>query len=110
LEPLSQKIVRLAHGEGLPNLLPPIAPGSLLLLESVVSEPDLNQEKKLTGWQRPIYVHRSRGRIACGYLEAAGSRLALVGGGAAVHVLLPARSYSSLERVGGIVVPLPDRP
>lgn len=110
LEPLSDKIVRLAHGESLPNLYPPIGPGSLLLLESVGSERDLHQEKKLAGWQRPIYVHRSHGRIACGYLDAAGDRLALVGGGAAVHVSLPARSYSSLERVVGVVVPLRESP
>lgn len=104
LEPLKEMVVRLARGVALPNLHPPIGPGSLLLLEPLGFQPDLHRENKQTGWHRPIYVHRSRGRIICGYLEAAGNGLALVGGDAKVHVSLAAGSW--LERVAGVVVPL----
>jgi hypothetical protein len=106
LELLNERIIRLAEGIPLAGVTPPIGPGSFLLLEPLDHHPNLSQERKRLGWQRPLYVSRRGGRVVCGYLEIAGSRLVLAGGGTMEPVIVTDRTLSSLERVIGVAVPV----
>jgi hypothetical protein len=107
LQQWEDKIVRLAQGAQIAGIDPSLKPGSLLVLDEILSVPDTRGEKAKFGWARPIYVFRTGLEIACGILEWDGDHFALLSGtNGAVKASFGRENLSQLSRVVGIAVPV----
>lgn len=104
----SDRIVRLGGSDTLQGVDPPILPGSWMLLEKTANEPDLNAQRKLSGWSRSIYVWQRGMEIICGYLEGQDKGYAIVSGpyDRIGRVSFRKEDLSRVRRVAGVAVPV----
>jgi hypothetical protein len=101
-----KRIIRFPRGSAVPGVDPPISPGSLMVLDTVPTVPDIRNESRKTGWSRPIYSLRKGLEIVCGHLEQDGDQYALLSNalGSALPVRFGRDELHRLNRVSGIAV------
>ena len=102
-----ERIIRLAEGCEINGLEPPIAPGSWVLVEDPPGSPDLNRERSVSGWSRPLYTIRQGVKQVLGYLVRDGNQCALLSAtGGEAAIVLGADDSASLRRVAGVAIPV----
>lgn len=104
---LDERVVRLPRGIAIQGIDPPIAPGSLALLEKILGTPD-TQSKTTTGWGRRVYALRRGSDLLCGYLDRDGSQYVLLvdAHGSPPTVMLHEAELHQLNYVSGVAVPV----
>ena len=107
LHSLEKRIVRLPEGIGIQSLDPPIAAGSLLVLEKTLEIPDLQRDTR-AGWGRRVYALRRGKDLVVGYLDRDGTHYVLIAGvrGNGAIVPLHQEELHQLSSVSGIAVPV----
>lgn len=109
LSALQDCIVRLSEGVHIKGLSPPLAPGSVLLLDtpSTVKEPSESRPNKGKGWSRPLYALQRGGQVVCGYLRIERERWELIPDlQHAGPISLVGREVEQLRRVCGAIIPM----
>lgn len=102
------RIVRVADTSAPPGLNPPLAAGSLLLLEDQPTTPDPFLDGRGHGWSRPLYALRRGADLIFGPLERDGAHLALLfcKGSSETSILLEPHELPQLRRASGIAIPV----
>jgi hypothetical protein len=108
LQSLDERIVRLPQGSTIRGIDPPIASGSLVSLEEIVGDPDIQSDTTKTGWSRPIYSLRRGADLLCGHLDRNDTRYVLLGGsrGAGEPISIHQDEMRQLRSITGIAVPV----
>jgi hypothetical protein len=60
--------------------VPPISPGSLILLEEIPGAPEIQSDATKTGWSSRVYALRRGADLLCGYLDRNDNRYVLLAG------------------------------
>jgi hypothetical protein len=107
LRSLDERVVRLPEGLVIQGIDPPIAAGSMLLLEKTSDIPNIRRDAR-TGWGRHVYALRRDTDLLCGYLDRDGTRYVLLtgAGGGAMTVPLRQEEVHQLSSVSGVAVPV----
>ena len=102
------RVMRLAEESTISGLNPSIGAGSWVLLEKSSTIPDIPNDRRKTGWSRPIYVLQRGLRAFCGFLERDGDQFAVSSGTRSdeVKTTFRADEFALLSRVAGIAVPV----
>ena len=103
------KMLRLSDGISVRGLDPRIGPGSWLLLENMGTVPAAEDERRRSGWSRPLYALKRGLQFYCGYLEQDGDKFALVSGPAGDDDMQASFDWNelpALTRIAGIAVPI----
>jgi hypothetical protein len=106
LQSVEERIVRLPVGIAIQGLDPPIAAGSLLLLDKTTSMPDIQSNH--TGWGRRLYALRRGADLLCGYLDRHGDQYVLFFGshGTGEAIAVHQDELDRLSYVSGVAVPV----
>ena len=104
---IDERIVRLPEGVVIQGLEPPIAAGSLLLLDEASGIATLPTDAT-TGWGRNLFAIRRGGDFLCGYLERDSDRYVLFAGATGTRAPVPLHQdeLRHLNRVSGVAVPV----
>lgn len=107
LRSLDKRVIRLSEGIAIQGIDPPIAAGSMLLLEKTSGIPDTLKDAR-TGWGRRVHVLRRGSDLLCGYLDRDGTRYVLLTGvgDGTVTVSLQQEDFHQLSSVSGVAVPV----
>jgi hypothetical protein len=107
LRSLDERIVRLPESIALQGLDPPIAAGSLLLLEKTLEIPDIQRDMR-AGWGRRVYALYRGTDLVFGYLDRDGNQYVLLGGAKGDGIIVPLRQEElhQLSSVSGVAVPV----
>jgi hypothetical protein len=102
------RIVRLGETSAVGGLDPAIGPGSWMLLEKIPKIPDTRNDKRKSGWSRPLYILRRGVQTLCGYLERDADQYALLSNSFSgeVKTAFGRDELPSLSRVAGVAVPV----
>ena len=107
LHSLEKRIVRLPEAIAVQGLDPPIAAGSLLLLEKTLEIPEIQREMR-TGWGRRIYALHRGSDLVFGYLDRDGTHYVLFAGVRASGAVVPLQKEElhQLSAVSGFAIPV----
>ena len=107
LQSCDDRVVRLSRALDMPGLEPPIAAGSLLLLEESAEQTRATGEQR-NGWSRPLHAFRRGTDVFLGYLKRDDTRFALdcSASGGLPNCYLMREELPNVRLVSGIAVPV----
>jgi hypothetical protein len=102
-----ERVVRLTKGSTI-QVVPPLGPGSWMLLDKPSLKPNVENDAHKSGWSRPIYALRNGLEILLGHLEREGNQFVLLSGDAQgrMNAAFRLNEFSLLSRVAGVAVPI----
>jgi hypothetical protein len=108
LRSLDERVVRLPHGMALPGIDPPISPGSLILLEKILSAPEIQSDTPRPGWSRRVYALRRGPDLLCGYMDRSDDRYVLLSGAQSTEEAISVHhdELNQLSYLSGVAIPV----
>ena len=75
---LQHRLLRIRSHATFGGLDPILRPGTIVFIEERRNWPDTQADRRVSGWDRPIYAIRHRQEVLCGYLDSDDRHIALI--------------------------------
>lgn len=104
----SHRVVRIGEGDDIRGVNPPIRSGSWMLLEDLLTVPDIRSDASKRGWSRPLYVFAKGLDMFFGHLEREGDNFALLKNpnSQSTQFVFSQSELPNLRRVCGVIAPV----